>query len=356
MTCVPDKRDRFRLQADLFCTFALHFIVLLMFLDKIRRRESGVLLYGITPPKAETPYERVCEIAARNISRLAPQDIDALIVYDVQDEAERTSEERPFPFTKSLDPLHYASQHLRPLEIPKILYRAAVKFTKEELSQWLMDLNAQKAFPVFVGSPTPDFVPITTLQEAYGIWRKDHAADSVIGAVTIPERHAILKDEDVRMLDKISSGVSYFVSQCIFNVEFAKQMLSDLAATCEKRNVQLPTVIFTLTICGSPKTLQFMEWLGIHIPDDMKAELKSSENQLTRSVEIVTSIARELIVFCKQRNIPCGFNIESVAIRKEEIEASFGVLGAVRQLLVDNGLRKNINGQVSPAARQPAVK
>jgi len=318
-----------------------------MFLDKIRRRESGVLLYGITPPKAETSYDRVCEIAAKNISRLAPQDIDALIVYDVQDEAERTSEERPFPFTRALDPLQYASQHLRPLEIPKILYRAAVKFTKDELAEWLQDLKLLGAFPVFVGSPTPDYVPITSLPDAYSIWRKDHAPHSVIGAVAIPERHAILKDEDVRMLDKISSGVSYFVSQCIFNVEYAKQMLGDLAATCKKKNVQVPTVIFTLTICGSPKTLQFMEWLGIHIPPAMKEELKASENQLARSVEIATTIAKELILFCKQHNIPCGFNIESVAIRKEEIEASFGLLGAVRQLLIDNGLRSTLNGKVA---------
>lgn len=318
-----------------------------MFLDKIKRRESGILLYGITPPKAETPFERVCEIAERNIARIAPQDIDALIVYDVQDEAERTSQERPFPFTRSLDPLHYASKHLQSLAVPKILYRAAVKFSKDELAQWLMDLKAHRAYPVFVGSPTPDYVPITSLPEAYAIWRDNHGGHSVIGAVTIPERHAILKDEDVRMLDKISSGVSYFVSQCIFNVDYAKQMLIDLEATCRKKNVQLPAVIFTLTICGSPKTLQFMEWLGIHIPEAMKAELLASPSQLARSVEIATSIARELIIFCKERGIPCGFNIESVAIRKEEIEASFELLNAVRSLLHANGLRVSTASKAS---------
>jgi hypothetical protein len=326
-----------------------------MFLDKIRRRESGILLYGITPPKAETPYERVCEIAAKNISRIAPQDIDALIVYDVQDEAERTSVERPFPFSSSLDPLQYSTQHLQSLAIPKIIYRAAVKFTKPELAQWLMDLSSNKFYPVFVGSPTPDYVPKTSLPDAYSIWRDIHAGHSVIGAVTIPERHAILKDEDVRMLDKISSGVTYFVSQCIFNVDYAKQMLVDLSSACKKKNVDVPSVIFTLTICGSPKTLQFMEWLGIHIPDAMKEELKTSSNQLARSVEIATAIAKELILFCKERNIPCGFNIESVAIRKEEIEASFGLLGAVRQLLQENGLRTSLNGHPVMTTKQASA-
>src|SRR5215212_6322576 len=100
-----------------------------MFLSKIRSRESGILIYGVTPPKATTPYDRVCEIAAKSIGRLTSQDIDALIVYDVQDEAERTTADRPFPFSSSLDPLQYTQQHLGSLAIPKIIYRPASKFT-----------------------------------------------------------------------------------------------------------------------------------------------------------------------------------------------------------------------------------
>lgn len=329
-----------------------------MFLDKVRRKESGILLYGITPPKADTPHERIREIAAKNVDRLFTQDIDALIVYDVQDEAERTTEVRPFPFSSSLDPLQFSSQHLQALTFPKIIYRAAVKFTKGELEQWLREVKTHGSYPVFVGSPTPDYVPKTSLPDAYTIWREQHAQHSVIGAVTIPERHAVLKDEDVRMLDKISSGVSYFVSQCVFNVSYAKQMLTDLAAACEKKKIDVPVVIFTLTICGSAKTLQFMEWLGIHIPDDMKEELKTCASPVSRSVEMATAIAAELIQFCKQRSIPCGFNIESVAIRKEEIEASFELLGAVRQLLQENGLRKTAHSRESKQSEQaqrPAV-
>jgi hypothetical protein len=40
------------------------------------------------------------------------------------------------------------------------------------------------------------------------------------------------------------------------------------------------------------------------------------------------------------RSIPFGFNIESVAIRKEEIDASLGLLNTVRELLRINGLRE----------------
>ncbi len=312
-----------------------------MFLTKIKKKKSGVLLYGITPPKAQTSAERIKVIAENTLNTLCPLDIDALVVYDVQDESARTAEERPFPFANSLDPFDYASQYLQRLEVPKIIYRPAGKYSKDELTQWLQGLRAHGFHPIFVGLPTPDYVVKTNLKEAYELWRV-HKEHSVIGAITIPERHAILKDEDVRILDKVDFGVSYFISQCIFNVEYTKQILDDLATTCAKQNKELPTMIFTLTVCGSVKTLQFMEWLGIHIPDDIKAELQASTNPVARSVEIAVAIAKDLIQYCQARSIPFGFNIESVAIRKEEIDASLGLLNTVRELLRVNGLRDEV--------------
>ncbi len=316
-----------------------------MFFTKITTRESGILLYGITPPKAQTPVEKVTAMAEKSLAILCPLDIDALVVYDVQDESARTTEERPFPFSSSLDPYHYASQYLRQLAIPKIIYRSAGIFTKSELAEWLRGLQANGFYPVFVGLPSPDYVVKTTLPEAYGIWREQHGAHSVMGAVTIPERHAILKDEDVRILDKMDCGVSYFISQCIFNVEYTKRTLEDLVNACRRRQKAVPTVIFTLTICGSARTLQFMEWLGIHIPEDIKQELMVSTNPVGRSVEIATATAKDLIQYCQQTSVPFGFNIESVATRKEEVDASLELLRTITELLEANGLRGAVKTQ-----------
>lgn len=282
-----------------------------MFFEKVRSKEAGILLYGITPPKAHTAPERIPEIAEKTVASLLPHDIDALVVYDVQDESARTSEERPFPFSSALDPFAYASEHLAALPCEKIIYRPAGKFTREELSAWLLNLKAHNFHPVFVGLPTPDFVVKTSLKDAYQIWREGHADHSVIGAVTIPERHAQLGDEDVRILDKAGSGVSYFISQCIFDVEYTSQTLLALLKSCRERGVEIPTIIFTLTICGSAKTLQFMEWLGIHVPPDVKEDLRTCSNPVSRSVEIATATASYLIQFCQERKIPFGFNIES---------------------------------------------
>lgn len=309
-----------------------------MFFNKIKRRESGILLYGITPPKAQTSNDKVMEMAEKSLNILRSLDIDALVVYDVQDESARTSEERPFPFSNALDPLEYTRRFLHELSVPKIIYRPAGKFTQEELTDWLHSLKGHNCYPVFVGVPAPDYIPKTSLKDAYAIWRT-HEDHSVIGAVTIPERHAVLKDEDVRMLDKMTSGVSYFISQCIFNVEYTKQTLAALVHACRRENKDIPTVVFTLTICGSVKTLQFMEWLGIHIPEEIKAELKVCPSPVTRSVELATEIAKDLTQYCQDYGIPFGFNIESVATRKEEVDASLELLSTVGEILKTNGLR-----------------
>ena len=98
-----------------------------------------------------------------------------------------------------------------------------------------------------------------------------------------------------------------------------------------------------------------MEWLGIHIPDDIKEELKASASPVNRSVEIALSIAKNLIQYCEERAIPFGFNIESVAIRKEEIDASHHLLNTISELLRAKGLRKSLPKEAI-LVNQPVVK
>jgi hypothetical protein len=318
-----------------------------MFLHKIKAGQSGILTYGITPPKiTETDPQRIAEIAGRTIARLMPLDIDALIVYDVQDESARTAVERPFPYMSAMDPFAFASGYLQDLRIPKIIYRPAGKFSKDELSDWLDGLHKHGFYPVFVGVPTPGFAVKTTLTEAYELWSK-HKDSSAVGAVTIPERHAVLKDEDKRVLEKAGCGVTYFISQCVFNLAYAKKMIEDLEDTCKAQGAATPTIIFTLTACGSARTMDFMDWLGIHLPDYVKEDLTKAEDMLGRSVGICLDIAAELIAFCSARSIPFGFNVESVAIRKDEIEASIYMVNRIGEMLEAQGIRQKRTSSVT---------
>jgi hypothetical protein len=300
--------------------------------DFIRERRSGFLLFGITPPKKSTPAEKVDELTLKTISRVSSLPIDALILYDIQDEKSRNPEERPFPFMETIDPYYYAERHLKKIQIPKIIYRASGKYSPDDFSSWIESIETEKYASVFVGSPTSVSSRAMSLAEAYQI-RSLKRSDLLTGAVLIPERHEKKGDEHLRMMHKIDNGCSFFVTQCVYSSEASKNLLSDYYYESLKHGKPLVPVVFTLTVCGSEQTLNFMKWLGIHVPRWLENDLVHSGDILSKSMEICRQTARDLCVFCAERGIPYGINVESVSIRKQEIEASLDLVKDVKAIL-----------------------
>lgn len=299
-----------------------------MLADKIRNRESGIVLYGIVPPKKETEPEQLREIAQRQSQRLQSLNMDGLILYDIQDEKTRTTEERPFPFIETLDSFSYSRDYLSSVPVPKIIYRSVGKYTNDELAGILTRIAQQGDLTVFVGTASKSQQVAMTLSEAYRL-KKAVNPDLLLGGVTIPERHITKGDEHLRVFSKIAQGCSFFVSQGVYDVNASKNFLSDYYYHGREHNIPLVPIIFTFTPCGSLKTLQFMKWLGISIPKWLENELVHSHDILQQSVEFAEQNWRELKQFARERNIPIGCNIESVAVRKVEIEASVELLKRV---------------------------
>ncbi len=65
-----------------------------MLTDKIRNKENGIILYGITPPKVNHTEDEIKEIAKRHIDRISKLNVDGLVLYDIQDESDRTDEKK----------------------------------------------------------------------------------------------------------------------------------------------------------------------------------------------------------------------------------------------------------------------
>ena len=298
--------------------------------ERILNRESGFLFYGLTPPKASTSGERVREIADRQMARVRNLNVDALILYDLQDESSRNSNPRPFPFIETLKPDVYSSNYLSDLQLPKIIYKSVGKYSPGEFADWVR--STDNDLSVFVGSPSKTQTDNLTLREAYRI-KNEQNAQMVLGGVTIPERHRQKGDEHLRLFSKIDSGCRFFVSQCVYSVNHTLDFLSDYYYTALEQNRPMVPVIFTLTPCGSVKSLEFLDWPGNDVPHWLHNDLQHSTDILSRSVDVCRSTASEIIDFCRDKGIPMGFNIESVAIRKEEIEASVELVGSVRALM-----------------------
>lgn len=304
-----------------------------MLQDKIKNRESGIVVYGITPPKVGNTEEKLQEIAARQVERLKGQPIDGLILYDIMDEADRTDEERPFPFIETLNGFDYSQQYLQALDVPKIIYRASGKYTHDELTQFLNDANADDILSVFVGaaSSTGDHGHLS-LRQAYDL-KAQHPSNMLMGGVTIPERHLEKGDEQQRVFRKIEQGCSFFVSQGVYDVNASKNFLSDYYYFGLENDQPLAPVLFTVTPCGSAKTLEFMKWLGISIPRWLENDLRHSKDILEKSIDASEQSWLELKAFADEKNIPIGVNVESVAIRKVEVDASIELLNRIQSSL-----------------------
>lgn len=302
-----------------------------MFATKLASRESGVILYGITPPKADNTAERIREIALVQSARARSLDVDGLVIYDLQDESSRNGTRRPFPFTPTLDAWTFASGYIDIPGLSKIIYCSVGKREPEVMEHMITSLPASDAM-VLVGLPSRNEKATMNLRDAYRLWERV-GENGCLGGVAIAERHASDGKEHLRLLDKMASGCSYFITQCVYSAEYMKKLVADLCEECNARNQEMPYLIFTLTPCGSAKTLQFLDWLGIHVPGWLADELHRSNDILAKSVEISTDIAREMAQFCREKNVPFGFNIESVSARKVEIEASVELLKNVREVV-----------------------
>ena len=291
-----------------------------MFITKLSNRESGIILYGITPPGAESSDERIKEIAKAQSNRVKSLGADGLIIYDLQDETSRTAQKRPFPFTPTLDAWSFASEYIDTADITKIVYCSVGKRNTAELHNIMSSVQSTDSL-VLVGLPSRNEKTVLNLNDAYKLWNQVRPI-GILGGVAIAERHTSDSTEHLRLLKKVSAGCSYFITQCVYNIDLIKKLVTDLCMECDAKGAKVPFLIFTLTPCGSARTLQFLHWLGINVPDHLATELHQSGDMLEKSVTICAEIAMDIAGFCHQRNVPFGFNIESVSARKLEIEAS----------------------------------
>ncbi|MBN2436834.1 MAG: methylenetetrahydrofolate reductase [Spirochaetes bacterium] len=302
-----------------------------MLIDKIIQKKSGIITYGITPPRQTCSHEKIVEITGNHIERLKIMKIDGLVIYDVQDEKARTSAERPFPFLPTLDPDFYYRNYLNKLTLPKVIYKAVSNHTKDSLTGFINENSSQDVLAVFVGAASSRQKTVTKLEDAYKI-NAQHDAGLTLGGVTIPERHLSSHNEHLRVIKKMENGCKFFISQAVYNLEASKNFLSDYYFYCNENGIDMVPILFTLTPCGSLKTLEFMKWLGINIPRWLENELQNSEDILDKSVDILKRQFAELLDFAIEKKIPIGCNIESVSIRKVEIERSVQLVEEIREI------------------------
>jgi hypothetical protein len=293
------------------------------FFEKLDRGVGGIRLYGIAPPKLATEPERLREIAAQQVARLRMLEPDALVVYDIQDEPGRHGEPRPFPFLPTFSPEGYAYDALAESAIPKIVYRCVGAQSREAFSAWIEGVRAAPArrLSVFVGAPRGrSSLSGLALADAYALARP--APNLVLGGIAIAERHVAKLDEHERMLAKQDAGCRFFITQSVYDAASTRSLLSDYALSLQASGRQPAPVVLTFSPCGSVRTLEFMKWLGISFPRWLENELRHSTDTLERSIDLCEKVFVDVQDYAREKHLPIGINVESVSIRKAEVDAS----------------------------------
>ncbi|MEO9323915.1 methylenetetrahydrofolate reductase [Nocardioides sp. C4-1] len=294
--------------------------------QRIGSRGSEFLLFALTPPRTTVAPERAREIAEVTQQRLVPLDLDGLVLYDIDDESDRNPAERPFPFLPTLDPAAFCAEHLGDWRTPVVVYRAVGKYAEADLRRWLEEQDDARALTVFVGASSRDAVPATSLARAQAVWAETRP-DLPLGGVAIPERHTRRGEEHLRLIAKQRAGCSFFVTQVVYDVNAAKNLVSDYRYACVEQGLEPVPIVFTFSVCGSLRTLEFLDWLGVDVPRWIQNDLRHAEDTLQTSYEHALGAARELIDYCRRLGVPFGINVESVSIRLAEITASVRLAG-----------------------------
>ena len=223
----------------------------------------GVYFIGTTPPKSDTPLEKVSEIAEKLLERVSDIDFDGLIVYDIQDENSRISKPRPFPFKSTHDTRLYSSLLNKKSNRPVITYKSVVQSNSDEFNQWADEAWQTYGVKdvVLVGSPSKSNNISLPLASAYKTL-VDNKHDFFIGGVTIAERHTSKRNEHERLIAKHQQGCSFFISQAIYNPQATIDLLTRYAIECQQQGLKPQRLILTFSPCGSKKTLELLDIPG----------------------------------------------------------------------------------------------
>ena len=294
--------------------------------EKIVDTNQGVYLIGTTPPKIGTDKAQLKTIAEKLLGRLHEIEYDGVIIYDIQDESSRTNQDRPFAFKQTVDPREY-SHLLRNLSAQDVItYKSVAQRGVGEFKDWLSetknDYDLQNV--VLVGSPSSIGDIKLSLPDAYKAMA-EQSDDFFLGGVTIAERHSSKRNEHERLIEKTAQGCQFFISQAVYDAQATIELITSYARTCKAQGITPQRIILTFTPCGGEKTLDFMQWLGISVPEATKWRMLDADNTLSESVRICRENLDLILKSCAHLDVPLGLNIESLTNRKEEIDASINL-------------------------------
>lgn len=264
--------------------------------------------YSIIPPHESASADQIKKTLDRHCECIIKHSITQIIIYDVQDEPDRTIITRPYKYEKYMSNVKYMTQLIDELQLlghiisaDEIILFKAIGETDTENSlitffDSIVSTTPYKKFCI-AGNSFNKNVSSTKLISLI----KKIYPEICIGSVILPDR----PNELETIIKKINLGVSFFITQIIFQS-------TELTNIIDKLKDHAIPIYVTLSVISNKKTLLFMDWLGVCIPSSFRTE----DHLITVSVSVTKSLINCLKIYT---NI--SFSFEAVTHNKSEIAA-----------------------------------
>ena len=156
------------------------------------------------------------------------------------------------------------------------------------------------------------------------------------GCVAIPERHTKKGNENHNMVRKVEAGAKWFITQGVYHSKPIIKLIHDYASLCREKRIAPSKLIITFAPCGRPKTMSFIKWLGMDVPQDVEDRILKAEQPVAESVVLLCELLTEILEQTAGSGVPIGLNVESLSIFKEEIDAAHDLFQKLQCILLNS--------------------
>jgi hypothetical protein len=217
-----------------------------------------------------------------------------------------------------------------------VVYKCVAESDKGGFDAWLnkaIDTYGVNAYNLVGGASSANQYSGPTIPDVAAKLNKH--SQCAHGGVTIAERHIKKGNEHETLMKKSELGMQWFISQAIYDPEPMIKLLKEYGALCKKKGVAPKRVILTFAPCGREKTMRFIKWLGVTVPEDVEKEILEAENKVGKSVDLLCGMCKKILEETKGCGVPLGISVESVSIFKNEIDAAHDLFRRTQSMLLD---------------------
>ncbi|MEO0139422.1 MAG: mycobacterial-type methylenetetrahydrofolate reductase [candidate division WOR-3 bacterium] len=260
------------------------------------------IIFTVIPPPVDWEGEKVKRKAFEIVSISNMLNIRTINIPEVIEE--KDGKGRVVPYKPKVDNVEFG-KILKGFDgnLDIIIDKVVPLIPKDLLEDTLLSISKEFKGITLVGGESskkvyPGFSPLEAVGFARGLFSK-------VYGITIFTR----KNEAERLLAKTKAGFNAFISQIVFETENMRKVLKEYYKLCNSEGIKPATIYISLAPASKKKDIEFMEWLGVYIPEDIKRYLLEDEGLIEkRSIEIVERLALDV----STTEGELGINVEHV--------------------------------------------